>query len=283
MFCNADQAGLLNCSGLSALSMPCPETTQADYEAACAACEIWVDVNTRLEHSTLLGALRYDKRRDGSWGRAVQRDLVQFGLVANDRLEPSAGLWDVGEFEKLILPCKVQFWRKTAETLARHRNPLMAAHLGIGLGTFAIDQLHVLNLGVYLQYVTDVFWALIRADAWALGPCYTGEEKQQMCALRLRHELWHWYSRRKHTHPHETLHRLQDLTSEMLGIPSKPKLKLKAAECKTTVYFAVDMLQTFVLSVPDGQILLEAGQCLCHYQETLDANGQVLGPGTIQD
>lgn len=85
MFCRCSRDSLYTVAGASPLGMPVPLVTQAEYDAACSRCEVWVDVNTAAQHGLILGALRYDKRPTAN-GRALQRDLPELGLCAYDRL-----------------------------------------------------------------------------------------------------------------------------------------------------------------------------------------------------
>jgi hypothetical protein len=69
----------------------------------------------------------------------------------------------------------------------------------------------------------------------------------------------------------------------MLGTSAKPKLKLKAAEAKTTMYAVLDILRGRAAKVDAADILIEAGALLCKYQDTMDAHGQHLPGPVIQD
>ena len=47
------------------------ENTDADYEAACNRCEIWISIADADTHAALVRKLHFDKRDDGSHGRAL--------------------------------------------------------------------------------------------------------------------------------------------------------------------------------------------------------------------
>eukprot|EP00969_Alexandrium_andersonii_P065942 2908245-Alexandrium_andersonii.AAC.1 len=58
-------------------------------------------------HRRVLNALQYDKRKVGSKGRAVDRDIAEVGLQKGDRLEPCSRLPDVGLYEQIdAFPCE---------------------------------------------------------------------------------------------------------------------------------------------------------------------------------
>ena len=116
------------------------------YEAACAQCERRVMVPNALVLAVVVGALEYDKRSKGSKGRALTRDLPALGLLLGDRVEPSPDLPDVGALERISTPAWVLFWRPDDQTLANHRNPLLAA-TGVRIRSLALDTLHTLHLG----------------------------------------------------------------------------------------------------------------------------------------
>jgi hypothetical protein len=72
------------------------------------------------------------------------------GLAKGWRLEPTATLPDVSNFENIVqFPATVLFWAPQEESWVKHRNPLLDPEIGIGLRSFAVDFLHTLNLGIY--------------------------------------------------------------------------------------------------------------------------------------
>ena len=146
-----------------------------------------------------------------------------------------------------------------------------------------IDILHALHLGVYLQFVTDVIWALLRADAWSVGLRCTMEERVQLSVIRMKDDLFAWYQRVALERPDMHVQQLQDLTIDMLGSNSAPKFKLKAAESKSTLYFVVALLERFVGKLEHGAALLDAGRSLTRFQDILDSHGVHLPAVAKQD
>ena len=72
--CNVPPAGLYVLGGAGPLGFPFRENLDADYETACAACELWVQV-TRDALPTIVGALAFDKRSGSNRGRCLARPI----------------------------------------------------------------------------------------------------------------------------------------------------------------------------------------------------------------
>ena len=85
------------------------------YDAMCAICEIIITVSTEAERSALLSALHFIKTKTNTSrsGRVLKHAVQVSGvsLEAGDRLEPSAGLWDIMLLDSKRLPLVVTFWR----------------------------------------------------------------------------------------------------------------------------------------------------------------------------
>jgi hypothetical protein len=284
LFCFCTRDSLYQVAGLSPLGVAHALVMHRDYDHACSSCEIWVAVYTKEQHLLIIGSLFFDKRKGVIGGRVLKQDIPELSLLKQDRLEPHAGLLDIGAFEQVVIPTRVLFWRSAADTLARHRCPLFSQALGITVETSVeIDTLHALNLGVYGQYAQDVFWACVRADVWRVGQ-RTQDERLALSVMRLKGELFQWYKDRKVEDRGVHLHELQELSAAMLGSWAKPKLgPLKAAEAKTTMQFAADLARTYADAMPDGQIMSEAGLCLVRIQAAFDTQDVNMTPDSIQD
>ena len=166
--------------------------------------------------------------------------------MQGDRLEPNSELPDVSFFESLdSFPTLVLFWRVSQETLTRHRNPIFCQALGIGISSLCIDTLHTLHLGVIKRFCMWGIWFFMEVDLFGVGGSgdYNEDEKLQLNANALRHELWGWYELRLADHPQEDLSRLQDLQPSMLGTKNAPALKTKAAETLGLLYFLRDTIE----------------------------------------
>eukprot|EP00959_Pyramimonas_sp_CCMP1952_P306147 6407115-Pyramimonas_sp.AAC.1 len=113
---------------------------------AATGCEHKVAVTD--EHFIQLRArLKFDRRKDGSHGRALIADYGPLGLFKGDRLEPSPHLPCLAWFDTKPRPFDVMFWRPSAETAVRHRSPLFSAITGIAPEILMPDWLHGLSLG----------------------------------------------------------------------------------------------------------------------------------------
>jgi hypothetical protein len=81
--------------------------TDDEYTAACARCEVWVDIVDAEHHAAILNVLHFDKRADGSRGRSLRRAVPP--LLIHDRLEPNPTLPDVGDFDLLSVFLTVSY------------------------------------------------------------------------------------------------------------------------------------------------------------------------------
>ena len=110
------------------------ENTDQDYIDACTACEFWVTVDG-LMRNRIVGLLHYDKKDNGSRGRALSNlGVPEIGLCMGDRLEPHPGMLDVAELDTAPIPengLRILFWRRTEESLCLHRCPLFDGEIGI--------------------------------------------------------------------------------------------------------------------------------------------------------
>ena len=157
LLCHCTKATMHQLEGFSPLSMPSPETTHEEYEAACRACELEVLVPNQATLEELRASLEEDRRDQGAHGRALLRDLPALGLLKGDRLEPSLLLPDVAQVDNLHGACRLTFWRRSEETLARHRNPLLTPHLCTISGCMQVDWLHAMSLGIFQDFLGALF------------------------------------------------------------------------------------------------------------------------------
>ena len=110
-------------------------------------------------------ALHYEKTKQGPAGRALlSDDFHHLGLRRRDRLEPTRGLPDVGDFEFRRLPLLATFWRRSCETSARHRNPIFGPATGVSVQNIGIDWLHILSLGVIQLFLMNLIWDLVHSN-----------------------------------------------------------------------------------------------------------------------
>lgn len=281
--CNGSGSFLYQCAGVHILGLPWRLNEDDDYDQACARCEIRVRVTEPIRRA-ILKELHYDKRNKGAKGRALRNAVPIAGLRANDRLEPTATLIDVGEFDTMALPAAVIFWRSENETICTHRCPLFDRSLGITpTSTISLDLLHALYLGPMQAWCKYVVWLLLSIGIWAPNEQTEGE-KLQVGIMGFRYELQRWYESWSTEHPTESLTRLSNITPKMLGTKDSKKMKTKAAETFGLLRFLVDMLQKYSGSIGDAAAsLIESGRCLIRYIEILRASPMRLPMSVRQD
>ena len=120
-------------------ALPWTDNVQADYDAACARCEKHIILD-KDHHNLLCRTLNLVPTR----GMVLVADLPALQPLKHDRLEPSRTLPDVVKiFEVTVFPFPIVVWRSSADSLARHRNPLFSEELGITIcDTLTVDTLH---------------------------------------------------------------------------------------------------------------------------------------------
>lgn len=278
-YCNASGDSLYKTDGLSAIGLPWRSNLPGEYEEACARCEMHVVLSKPL-HEAILNALVWDKRKDGSRGRALRHAIPQARLRAGDRLEPAACLLDVGEFDQIcVFPHPVVFWRPTLETLARHRNPLFSQALGLTPGrSMTVDVLHALHLGVLNGFCKHALWHMLLGGAW--GRRETVDETSAAAVLQIRHELRVFYREWDRTHPAGTLTRIGHFSKRVIGDAASRKLTTKGAETWGFLLF----LEAQMASRPfEGKApFRRAAQALIRMIQCWASEGRRLRPAAIQ-
>ena len=270
LFCFVEKDNMNDYVGTSMLQGPCSDVTQEDVDAACDACEKKRWITSAEQHALVKATLKYDKKKIGNVGRCLRSSLPLLGLEQGDRLEPSPEIPDIGQgFDNLTtLPVLATFWRTSAETLVRHRCPLLSAP-GVTLLMFMIDLLHTFYLGVCLRYVARVLWSLISANAW--NHAGTADEVEAMSVMNIRAELMNYYHQMRQRGRHLT--EVQNLTVSMLGSRHLQNfIKTKAAETKGLVPFCIQLVLEKGDKIPNIATALHgAGEALQRYIELLDA------------
>lgn len=101
--CNAYLANMYSYAGhcMTALMGWRPNDDE-DYEEACLRCEFRVTLDNRTR-GICLERLRFDRRQDGARGLALSAPVPELKLRADDRLEPSEELPDVGKLSDVDL------------------------------------------------------------------------------------------------------------------------------------------------------------------------------------
>ena len=210
----------------SALRSPFRLNEIGDYALACDRCEILVVVDASAR-DRLLSSLALDKRDRGARGMALVRDEPEMGLRQGDRLEPSAFLSDHALLDQISkFPHPLLFWRRSNDSIARHRNPLLKESLGLAPETcLTVDTLHAINLGVMLVFCRELVWELVRQGFW--GVRSTQEEQLEVSALAIRADLKSFYKARHRANKTEGLTRIRGFGQKKLGTFAAPALKSK--------------------------------------------------------
>ena len=256
-----------------------------NYHAACLSAEIRVVMTDALK-AIIAPLLVYDKRTtaNSANGRRLVRDVPGTPLRANDRLEPSEALSDVAHFEVVEAGTTMIFWRRSAETRTRHRNPLMDPLIGVTLRIMVVDTLHAFNLGPLKEYCKHLTWELIAADAWRVGGNRTREEVIAMTCMRVHHDLTLWYKARRASHPHEKMTEIQAFTPKMLGSIGKRALGLKAAETKYYFLFLRSvLLGTQGARLPRSDLWIVGYDALSQILDTFSREKMLLPASVVQD
>jgi len=281
--CNAFGPGMYTAAGNAHTALRWTENTVGDYSQACDQCTIVVVLSTEGQRKQVVENLRYDKRQQGSHGRALITGVPELNLQAHDRLEPSRDVPDVGELESLPLPITAVFWRPAAQTAARHRNPLLVQELGLDpTACLAVDVLHAVHLWVLKVWARVALWNMIESGVY--GAFGNAEENIQRAVSACRVQLTQWYKRRHQENPTEGLTRLNDLTVKMLGTSMAPLLKTKGAETWGLALFLMYQYEQYRQRLgAQWQRLHRAGGCIVRVVNILQGyKGQWTIPDDLQ-
>ena len=228
--CNAYGDDMYECLGNGPTGLRWNLNDEQDYYDACDRCEHVILLTDGSRCTILAAGLRYDKRKNGVHGRCLRSDAPTLGLRAEDRLEPTVALPDVGAFETAPTGITIVFWRSADETLTKHRNPIFDRELGLSpQRCLTIDTLHSINLGIMKVWAKRAIWYLILSRVY--GDVGTSEEMLQLNLMVLRSRLKEFQAANpKHT-------RLHDLTPKMIGKVDDTAFKPKGAETWTLFRF----------------------------------------------
>ena len=269
-------------TGLSPVSSPGTLKSYNDLEVACAACEVTVRISNPTALSNLVSRLGYDRRKVGHHGRVVLVDLPQHGLLRNDRLEPSFLHMDIVAVDSCTtFPMHLTFWRQGARSMCTHRNPLWSRRSGLLPELICVDELHTLHLGTFQDFSLAVLWQMLDYDAFDMRGGMSDGEYRPLAFMRLRGELFRWYSLQKQEG--RTVHELQDFRLSWLGTADRPALSVvKAAESGSLMEFCAYAASRYQDRLPGGRALVGCGECLVRYLSLTRASPLVLTRKTLQ-
>ena len=254
-------------------SIPWPLKTQSDYENACNDCEITIHIPTAELFRRFMGSLQYNRSKgEFSKGRMVTRHYELFGLRKNPhlRLEPSDHLFDIGDLDNFLSDfphsgVRVTLWDPTKETGFHHRCPLISTSTGLNKATIAVDELHVLFLGLFPLFVAIALWRIILVDGLSSGGGQNVEDSHILRGQHLRHLYFEWVKTQK-AKGNKKVSVFQEFDLSKLGSSETPNLtSAKGAQAGTMLFFVVDMLKLCHDKLDGGGALLTAGQSLIEY------------------
>lgn len=280
LFCKAVSETLFSVGGLSPMQTPCPAKTFEDYCAACARCELRRTLGPH-QFAEVRAALDFDKRRGGNQGRALRVDVPSCGLLRGDRLEPSVFTPDIGEaFDRMVPPVHVVFWRRSEETLTKHRNPLFTEEYGVTpQSCIQVDWMHTMSLGVFGDFVAKLLQQLVANNAWAVQG--SPDVRRQLSFQRLEHELFQWY---KAEAARGVFHsRVQRLEPSMMGKPDAPACNLHAGETNGFVAFSEVLVQRYGHVLADRRVWQETAAQVQRVKELCDMVPQMFKQCHSQD
>ena len=248
-------------------------TTEAYYED-CRACEVWVVVANEAMLRRVWFSLTPRRNKNGV---CLATPIPELGLLAGDRLEPTAGLHDVYDVVNLQTPATLLFWRHASVPTVHRRHPLLCDELGIGMDMFTIDTLHTLHLGVFQFWLARCLWLFISTDAYSTGAAYS-VDRISATLNSLMSELKDWYPAYEQSRPltpqgsRKPVTRVTRITMSMLGTEAAPVVKLKGAETRHFIPFVlreVQRLREKMVGHVDIDALIIAGEALLEYTEIL--------------
>ena len=224
--------------------------------------------------------MAYDKSKGtgASRGRALRIDAC--GLSKGDRLEPTCGLPDVASFDTLQTPATVLFWRPTAETFTKHRNPLFDDAIGITPERCVmIDWLHTLSLGIFQDFLAALFHKLFYiVNAWKVP---SGRDNLRLLSVaRLQADLFSWYgdeSRRGKEHT-----RIQHLEASLFWTFRSPTCNLHGAETNGMLEFGAVLTKRFAAELGDS-MWRQCAVSLVRVKTLITEHRQVFPASAIQD
>ena len=242
--CQASSDALFDVEGSTPDQLIFQETTPADMERATRLCEIEVMLD-QTNHSIVEAALASDKNPGGARGRALTRDIPSLGLRCHDRLEPSMHVPDVFAFRtRRDFPITAIFWRRSNESIVRHRNPFFAIP-GVTNKTCAWDILHLFYLGTVLFWTMRFLWACIAANIWGV-PAGTQAHMDSASMARCSSDLHEFYAQcEKRPGGHTQFTQVKVIDIVKIGTRAEPRLTTKAGETKGLFFFCAYLLDKF--------------------------------------
>ena len=158
---------------------------ECDHALACDRAEKWIDIRTQEEKARFLdqARLRYDKRKRGN-GLSVSRNMDALNeasapLEKGDKLLAQKSLPDTAKYGSIAPPLKLCFWRKSAESLCKRRNPMFGQDIGFTIQKcYGVDFLHTVCFGPEAFAVLECFWRSVESRTISGGGEYVSRCEQ---------------------------------------------------------------------------------------------------------
>jgi len=142
----------------------------------------------------------------------------------------------------------LHFWRRSAETLARHRNPIFGASVGITQESVVPCWLHGMSLGTFKLVIIHIFWKLQKINYWDVRQ--SPEEAMLEASLPvMQRALFKWYNCEAAANRNHC--RVQRLTVGMFGSSKHPACGLHGAETNGVLCFLASVLDICGARLPD--------------------------------
>ena len=231
IYCHTARSAMFSIRGFSAVGMPSPKKSLAEYLASCEA----------VEHRRYLTAdqirlvrshLGYTERK----GYCLNVDLPALHLLKWDRFEPTLEFPNIASLDPAEGPRTAIFWRQSEAYITKRRNPLLSPEAGLSLDSFAIDWLHCVSLGVIPHACGHYLQELIGGNVFSL----LGQVVLDQSCHHIRHYLDQWYKADGQAGRHHS--KLAPLNKGMLERKGQPFLCAFGAECNGFLKFTHDVL-----------------------------------------
>ena len=262
--CNATSHDMCVVCGCSLVELPWRQNEEGEYFNDCTRCEIVVALDAD-DHARIESLLADDKRSSGSHGRSLLAPVLVDGkqLLKGDRLEPCEAVPSVECFSNVTMfpLVGVTFWRRSLESMTRHRNPMFDPLIGLTpKRCLAVDSLHAFYLGYMKTLLQHIVWYILLSFPY--GKIGTLEESLLNNMAGLSQDLLQFYKAYDKAHPGRKLTRIErGITSHLVGSRAEKKMASKGAETFGLLLFVGDYLERNLRRFSsEARDLMEAAQ-----------------------
>ena len=209
----------------------------------------------------------------------MRTGFPELGLLAGDRLEPSALMPDVVGFDHMVPPFRATFWRKDNETSTRHRNPLFDREIHVLHTTVQVDWLHTLALGVFQDAGAELVKVLRERNAWDVPG--GAEARRKLTAARIESELFEFY--RTERQEGRLYTQIEKIEAGYFGTDTKPLLKLHGAETVGFIAYCQTIIKKYAFRLESAKTWERVFGNLVRVKELVDLPPRQFGPPQVQE